>query len=183
MEQYVGKDNQGYDEDRKIKEDEKAEKEQGEWFPLFTNVKGKTVTVVGAGKIARRRIETLMKFKCRIRVVAENALPEIKSYAANKQLELLVKPYEASDLDGSDFVLAATNDKKINHEIYLKCRECNILVNTADDRTKSDFYFPGIIRKNGITVGVTAEGRDHELAKRASRAIEKCLEKRLQEVE
>lgn len=162
---------------------ENAESGRGEWFPLFTNFRGKIVTVIGAGKIAGRRIETLLKFQCRVRVIAEEALPEVRAFAENNQLELLVKPYEASDLYGSDYVLAATNNKNINHEIYLKCRECNIPVNTADDRNKSDFYFPGIIRKNGITVGVTAEGRDHALAKRATRAIEKCLENSLQEVE
>ena len=44
--------------------------EPGQWFPLFTNISAKTVTVIGAGKIAGRRIETLLKFDCRIRVIA-----------------------------------------------------------------------------------------------------------------
>lgn len=150
--------------------------DKGHWFPVFTNLSGKTITVVGAGKIAKRRIETLMKFDCRIRVVAMEALPEIKTYATDQKLELKLKPYEASDLEGADYVLAATNDKELNHGIYESCREGNIPVNVADSKEKSDFYFPGIIRKNGITVGVTADGRDHALAKKAVRIIDDCLE-------
>lgn len=150
--------------------------ERGQWFPLFTNISGKIITVIGAGKIARRRIETLLKFDCSIRVIAREALPEIEAYAADRKLELRRKPFEPCDLEGSDYVLAATNRKELNHEIYEACRKGHIPVNVADSKEKSDFYFPGIIRKNGITVGVTAEGRDHALAKKAVRVIADCLE-------
>lgn len=159
----------------------KKTEEPGRWFPLFTDLSGKTVVVAGAGKIAKRRIETLMKFDCRIRVIATEALPEVTAYADEKKLELRIKPYEPSDLDEADYVLAATNNKQLNHEIYEKCKEGSIPVNVADDKDKSDFYFPGVIRKNGVTVGVTAEGKDHDLAKRATRAIANCLDKNLQE--
>lgn len=161
----------------------KAEEDLGQWFPFFTNIAGKTVVVVGAGKIAKRRIETLLKFDCRIKVVAAGAVPEVEAYADQGKLELLIKPYAASDLDGADYVLAATNDQSINHQIHEKCREGNIPVNVADDKEKSDFYFPGVIRKNGLTVGVTAEGKNHELAKKATRAIAGCLDRCLQEDE
>ncbi len=153
----------------------------GSWFPLFTNITGKTFVVIGAGKIAKRRIETLLKFNCSIRVVAMEAMPEIAAYAEAGKLELRIKPYEASDLEGADYVLAATNHKHLNHEIYEKCIEGRIPVNVADDKAKSDFYFPGIVRKNGITAGVTAEGRDHRLARKATRAIAECLDRSLQE--
>lgn len=159
----------------------KNEETPGQWFPLFTNISGRTVAVIGGGKVAQRRIRSLLNFDCRIRVVAREAADEIMNYSAEQRLELRIKAYEPSDLDGADYVLAATNDKQLNHEIYKICREGNIPVNVADDKAKSDFYFPGIIRKNGITVGVTAEGKDHGLAKRATRAIADCLDRSLQE--
>jgi precorrin-2 dehydrogenase/sirohydrochlorin ferrochelatase/precorrin-6A/cobalt-precorrin-6A reductase len=159
----------------------KESEEPGRWFPLFADFCGKTVVVAGAGKIAKRRIQTLLKFDCRIRVVAAEALPEIAAYAEEKKLELRIKPYEPSDLSGADYVLAATNNSQVNHEIYERCKEGNIPVNVADDKEKSDFYFPGVIRKNGVTVGVTAEGKNHGLAQRATRVIANCLDKNLQE--
>lgn len=159
---------------------ETKERSPGQWFPFFNNISGKTFVVVGAGKIAKRRIETLLKFDCRIKVIAKEALPEVVIYSEEKKLELVAKSYEISDLSGADYVLAATNDKQMNYEIYLKCKECNIPVNTANDKETSDFYFPGVIRKNGITVGVTAEGKNHQLAKKATRAIADCLESNLE---
>jgi len=157
------------------------EMDLGHWFPVFTNISGKTIVVIGAGNIAKRRIETLLKFDCRIRVVAPEAMPEIITYEQEKKLELRLKPYEAADLEGADYVLAASNNKQINHEIYEKCKEGNLPVNVADDKEKSDFYFPGIVRKKGITVGVTADGKNHALAKKATRAIANCLDRSLQE--
>ena len=153
----------------------KGQTEAGRWFPFFTNITEKEFLVIGAGKIAKRRIETLLKFDCRIRVVAPEALTEVKGYHEEKRLELQLRPYESDDICGADYVLAATNDKEINHQIYLECKTRKIPVNVADCKEKSDFYFPGIIRENGLTVGVTAEGKNHALAKNATQAIGRLL--------
>ena len=40
------------------------------YFPLFVNLEGRRVLVVGGGKIAARRIRTLLEFGCEITVVA-----------------------------------------------------------------------------------------------------------------
>lgn len=149
--------------------------EKGQWFPLFTNISGKKILVVGAGKIAKRRIGTLLKFDCIIKAVAEEAVAEVLNYAEEKKLELVLKPFEPSDLNGMDYVLAATNNKLLNHEIDKHCKENKIPVNVADEKELSDFYFHGVIRTQGITVGVTAEGKDHALAKKATKEISDCL--------
>ncbi|MDF3002282.1 MAG: cobK [Bacillota bacterium] len=151
----------------------------GSWFPFFTKISGKNITVVGAGKIAGRRIKALMNFGCNVTVIAEEALPEVIQLEEDQRLTMRRKRWEHEDLCSADYVLAATNDSSINHEIYLECKNRGIPVNVADDKDKSDFYFPGIIRKNGVTVGVTADGKDHGLAKRATRAIAQCLETEL----
>lgn len=156
------------------------EGDRGSWFPFFTNISGKTFLVAGGGKIATRRIETLMRFDCRIKVVAKEASAEVSSCAGNK-LELHIKAFEPFDLDGADYVLAATDDSQLNHDIYKLCKAANIPVNVADNKEKSDFYFPGIVRKHGVTVGITAEGKDHKLAKTATKAIAGCLNESLQE--
>lgn len=145
--------------------------EPGRWFPLFTNISGKQVVVFGGGKIAKRRIFTFVRFDCKVKVVAREALPELAELAEAGKIELLLKAYEPADLAGADIVLGATNKPEINEEIHAACKERGILVNVANNKEKSDFYFPGLIRKDGLTIGVTAEGKDHALAKRATRAI------------
>lgn len=157
----------------------KEQSDLGQWFPLFTNISGKKIVVIGAGKIAQRRIQTLLNFDCSLKVVAKEAQPEVMALVDKLKLDLQLKPYEINDLEGADYVLAATNNSQINNEIYLRCKEKGIPVNVADDKEKSDFYFPGIVRNHGITVGVTAEGKDHGLAKEATRLIGNCLSTKL----
>ncbi|QOX63590.1 precorrin-6A reductase [Anoxybacterium hadale] len=159
---------------------EQQKQDTGSWFPFFTKISGKSITVVGAGKIAGRRIKTLMNFDCNVTVIAEEAHPEVIQLEEDHRLTLRRKCWETEDISSADYVLAATNDSSINHEIYLECKNRGIPVNVADDKDKSDFYFPGIIRKNGVTVGVTADGKDHGLAKRATRVIAQCLETHLE---
>ena len=72
-------------------------------------------------------------------------------------------------LDGSLFVLAAVDDGAVNKAVFRACRKRNIAVNCADDRTRCDFYFPGIAEGGGVTAGITAGGTNHRLARGSHR--------------
>ena len=86
------------------------------------------------------------------------------------------RPFEESDLKGMDLVLAATDCRELNQRIVRLCREQEIPVNAADCRQECDFYFPGIVQKNGLTIGITAGGRDHRLAAEGRTIIEQALD-------
>lgn len=152
--------------------------DQGRWFPFFLNISGKRFLVIGGGKIARRRILTLLQFDCSITVVAKEILDVITEKAEDPlQMTVQLKAFAPEDLENADYVLAATNNKAVNQEIWRLCKEKNIPVNVADDREKCDFYFPGIVREQGVTAGVTAEGKNHRLAKMATGAIRQTLQR------
>ena len=159
------------------------------FFPVFVDLSGKRILVFGAGKIAHRRISVLCQFTPELAVpsllallasaavIAPDCLPEVEELAKEGRIRLIKKPYEESDLEGADFVLAATNDHAVNDLIYEACKKRNITVNVSTDRSKSDFYFPGIARKGNIVVGVTASGKDHAGAGRVSELMREMLEK------
>ncbi len=161
---------------------ELKEPEPAEWFPMFVNINDRNIAVIGAGKIARRRIETLLKFSCNLRIVSKEIPEEIKQLVQNyrnrneragqnRSVELLEKEFEIADLAGADLVLAATNDRKLNQHIGIQCRERGMLINVADAKEECDFYFPGVIMQGSLIAGVTAQGKSHSLAKKGSDAI------------
>ena len=41
------------------------------YFPIFMDLEGKQILVVGAGKIALRRVQTLLQFGARIKVITK----------------------------------------------------------------------------------------------------------------
>ncbi len=147
------------------------------YFPLFINLKEKEILVFGGGTIATRRVKALLPCGAVIRVVAPEISEELKQLAEeNQSLTLEYRKYKPSELQKPDFVLAATNDENINTIIFRECRHKGILVNVASDKEKCDFFFPGIVQQGDITVGITANGKNHKKAAEVTDKIRKILE-------
>lgn len=151
------------------------------YFPMFIDIEGKHILVVGAGKIALRRVQTLLQFRARIKVIAKEIPKEQKEafhlLVSEGKIVLEEKAFEESDLTEAFFlVLAATNVKKLNHEICMLCRKRKILANTATDRTDCDFYFPAVAVQEELVVGITGDGSDHRKVAEMAARIRKVLE-------
>ena len=151
------------------------------YFPMFIDIEGKHILVVGAGKIALRRVQTLLQFRARIKVIAKEIPKEQKEafhlLVSEGKIVLEEKAFEESDLTEAFFlVLAATTVKKLNHEICMLCRKRKILANTATDRTDCDFYFPAVAVQEELVVGITGDGSDHRKVAETAARIRKVLE-------
>lgn len=157
-----------------------------EWFPMFVNINDRNVAVVGAGKIASRRIKTLLQFSCNLRIVAKEISEEIRQMVQeyniisekdglNRSIELLEKEFEIEDIIGANIVLAATNNREINQRIGQQCKERGVLVNVADAKDECDFYFPGVVMQGDLVIGITAQGKSHSLARKGSEAIRNAV--------
>ena len=142
------------------------------WFPMFVDLTGKRVLVVGAGRIAARRAGTLTRFCDHVTVVAPSVHPDIEGM----DVTLCRRCYESADLDGIDLVVAATDDPALNAEIARACRDRGIPVNVASDQRRCDFYFPGVAIQGDVVAGVTASGADHRLARCATEIVREALE-------
>ncbi len=141
------------------------------YFPLFIDIEGKQILVVGAGKIALRRVQTLLQFGAHIRVIAKE-IPEEQQEA----FYLLVSERKKDLTEEPFFVLAATNVKQLNHEICMLCRERKILANTATDRTDCDFYFPAVAVQEELVVGITGDGSNHRKVAEMAAKIRNIVE-------
>ena len=147
------------------------------FFPMFVDLSDKNVVVVGGGNIASRRIKTLLAFTRNVTVVAPQVLPEVSQMGKLGQITLYQRPVKRSDFSRAYMVIAATNDAKLNDDIYRVCKEEGIYVNVSSDRDKCDFYFPGVYIEDEMVVGVTASGLDHRKARRVREEIQNALER------
>lgn len=145
------------------------------FFPMFVDLSDKNVVVVGGGSIATRRVKTLLQFTRNVTVVAPKLTSELTDLGKAGMITAVIRPVKRTDFDMAYMVIAATNDWKINDEIYRICREQGIYVNVADSKEKCDFYFPGVYMKDELVVGITASGLDHKKARRVRLAIEQAM--------
>lgn len=141
------------------------------YFPMFVDISEKRVVVFGAGTIAKRRIRTLIEFTNHLTVIAPEVNQELLSLQAEGRISIQKKKYQREDIYDADLVIAATNDHLINEDIYSVCKCMGITVNVCSDKNKCDFYFPGIVKKDNLVVGITASGNNHKSAREASEKI------------
>lgn len=148
---------------------------KGLYFPVFMDLSEKKIVVIGGGKIAQRRVETLCAFTENIWVTAPEITEELQNFAANGKIIWMKETYNPNQLQDADMVLAATDDVQCNEQIVSDCRKRGILVNTAHRKELCDFYFPAVVRRGNVVAGVTASGVSHKSAKRARQCIERAL--------
>ena len=146
------------------------------FFPMFVDLSDKNVVVVGGGNIATRRVKALLQFTRNVTAIAPKCTVELQELGKAGYVNLITRPVKRSDFDMAYMVIAATNDWKLNDEIYRVCKEEGIYVNVADDKSKCDFYFPGIYMKDEVVVGITASGLNHKKARRVRVAIQEAME-------
>ena len=146
------------------------------FFPMFVDLSDKKIVVVGGGNIATRRIKTLLQFTRNITAVAPKTTMELHELGKAGFVNLSNRPVKRSDFAMAFMVIAATNDWKLNDEIYRVCKEEGIYVNVADDKSKCDFYFPGIYMQDEVVVGITASGLNHKKARKVRVAIQEAME-------
>ena len=139
-------------------------------FPLFIDLSGQKVVLVGGGTIAARRISTLRLFGCEIAVIA----PELK--CSPEGLAWKQREYVPDDLEGACLTLAATDSRDVNHQVGMEARELGIPVSVADCEGECTFYFPAICTGENLIAGVVSGGKDHHRAARAAKAIRRALE-------
>lgn len=150
--------------------------EGGSHFPIFINLQGRKLVVIGGGKIAARRIKTLLRFGGEITVVAPQLCEEITKL--NSKVTVVQEPYEAKYIENAFFVITATDDAAVNNRVCADCRSRGILVNTAHDRTQCDFFFPAMFSGEGIVGGLISQhGQDHKQAKETAQTIREYLAK------
>ncbi|MFI3206660.1 MAG: NAD(P)-dependent oxidoreductase [Clostridia bacterium] len=141
-------------------------------FPIFINLQNKNILVVGFGNVAKRRIRTLLKFDCNIKVVAPE---EIEEEFLGK-IEYIKGEFKEKYLDDCFMVLGATNDRNINQQIYEKCKEKRIFVNICDKKDDCDFFFPAIFEDEEIIGAlVSKHGDRHSLVKETAKKIRGVL--------
>lgn len=147
------------------------------YFPMFIDLSDKHVVVIGGGKIATRRVKTLLQFTRNVTVIAPKMTAELMELGKAGKIHAQLRPVKRTDFSSAYMVLAATNDWKINDEVYEICKREGIYVNLCNDKEKCDFYFPGIVKQDELVVGITASGADHSKARRIREEIQKVLEK------
>ncbi|MDP2941744.1 MAG: bifunctional precorrin-2 dehydrogenase/sirohydrochlorin ferrochelatase [Candidatus Omnitrophota bacterium] len=135
------------------------------YYPLALEVKNRRVLVVGAGAVAERKIKNLLKFGARIQVVAPLATAKIRRLAGEGRISWLKREFAAQDLKGSQLVIAAASNEKINKQVSKEAAKKKVLINVVDNPALSDFISPAVFSSKQAIIAVFTEGRNPVLSR------------------
>lgn len=149
------------------------------YFPIFLDLADQRVLIVGAGEVALRKIELLLKTEARICVVAPEAHAAIAAWHADKRIEWRAREFKPADLDGARLAIVATPHRALNRFIATLAEAKAIAVNVVDDADNSRFIVPAIVDRDPVLVAVSTAGTSPVLARRLRERLEALLPKQL----
>ncbi len=127
-------------------------------------LEGRTAVVVGAGKVARRKVEGLVQAGACVRVVAPEACREIQDWAAGGQVVWVRERYARAHLEGALLAIGATSDAAVNAQVAEDARDLGVLVNVVDRPALCAFTVPATLRRGELMLAAATSGRCPALA-------------------
>ncbi|KDE38672.1 MAG: siroheme synthase CysG [Nitrincola lacisaponensis] len=136
-----------------------------EYLPLFFDLKGREVLLVGGGDVALRKARLLSRAGARLTVVAHQIHPELLALLNAHQGQALIGDYHAGLLQQKTLVLAATDDEPLNEQVHHDAVAVNVPVNVVDNPPLCTFIFPAIVDRSPIVIGISSGGQSPVLAR------------------
>ena len=140
-------------------------------YPVMINIREKKVVVVGGGKVAARKIKTLLAEQAAVTVVS----PTLHADIPQAEIQWLARPYQTGDLEGAKLVFACTDQAEVNRQIMEDAAPSQ-LVNNTGDKTFSDFYNVAIARKKDVSVMISTNAPSPSSSKEIRKKIEAILD-------
>lgn len=144
-------------------------------FPIFLKLTGRPVVLVGGGKVAASKLDGLLRVGARVTVVA----PEIRAEIERPDVTLRRRGFEASDLDGAWFAVAAA-PPAVNRRVASAAEERRVFVNAVDDPPSASAYAGGVLRRGRLTVAISTNGEAPALAGLIREGLEELIPKEME---
>ena len=141
-------------------------------YPIFLDLRGRSVLVAGGGRIALRKAARLVEAGARVTVVAPEVLPGIEALP----VAIVRRRFRRADVRGAVLVFAATDDRAVNRRVGEAARQAGTLANIADARAECDFMVPAVAARGGIAVAISTGGENPRRAAALRRRLESFLE-------
>jgi len=145
------------------------------FLPVFLDIENKLCLVVGAGPVAARKAELLLKAGASVRVVAKEMGEAMSLLQQRSAIEYEARSFEASDLNQVYTVIAATNDKKLNARVSELAQASRIPVNVVDNPKLCSFIMPSIIDRDPVQIAISTGGASPVLARQLRARLESLV--------
>jgi len=143
------------------------------YYPIFIDLHGRCVVVVGGGKVAERKVRKLLRAGARVHVISPDLTAGLARLAEQKKIAVTRRPYRKGDLEsrggakglGPLLVYAATNDSAVQRAVREDAAAAGALANRVDTAEDSDFIVPASFTRGDLHVAISTSGTAPALAR------------------
>jgi len=143
------------------------------FYPIFIDLSGKRVLVVGGGRVAQRKIETFLHYDAHVSIIAMEITHQLERYVKEGKIIFLGREFNEDAMTGATLVIAATDDPQLNSKISKRAKKMGLPVNAVDQPSDCSFIVPSIVRRGDLQIAVSTAGKSPALAKKLRKELEK----------
>ncbi len=139
--------------------------EMQRYLPVFHDVRGARILVIGAGAVGARKIEALLAGGARVTVVAKEFSTAVEEHAVRGDLTALRGTFHPDQMREAELVFVATPDRTLNRRVSAEARRRRVPVNVADSPEECTFLLPAVVRGDEFTAAISTNGKNPGAAK------------------
>lgn len=134
-------------------------------YPVFFDLTQRPCLVIGGGAVAERKVAGLIEAGAMITLISPDLTARLRQHVSEGVVHYIARPYQSGDLMGFFLVFTTTGDPAVDTAIFTEGRALGVLVNSADDPTRCDFFLPAVIRRGELAIAVSTGGTSPALAR------------------
>lgn len=140
------------------------------YYPVFLNLRGKGCIVVGGGRVAERKVLSLLKSGADITVISPELTKRLKEKSLKRAIKHIPRKYKKGDLKNAFLVIAATDSNKTNKKVS---EDAPHLINVVDMPSLCNFISPSLVKRGPLTIAISTSGVSPSTAKAVRKELEK----------
>ena len=134
------------------------------YYPIMLNLAGRRCLVVGGGKVAERKLASLLAAGAKVTVISPQWSEQIEAWRQAGVIQVVSRAYAEGDVNGYALVFAATPDREVNAQVVREAAAAGSWVNAADRSSEGTFLVPSIVRRGKLVLAVSTSGASPGLA-------------------
>lgn len=142
------------------------------YYPMMMKLWGRPCVVIGGGKVAERKVASLLEAGGEVTLISSVLTPRLSSLVKAELIRQIPRQYRKGDLAGAFLCVVATNDRTLQKQVAQDAREEGVLANIVDSEESCDFLVPSYFRRGDLVVSISTGGKSPALAKRIRRDLE-----------
>lgn len=143
------------------------------YYPIFLDIKGKPCVVIGGGNVAERKVLSLLDAGAKVLVISPKLTLALKKLANKKKIGYCPKAYEKGNLKGFFLAYSATNDQKVNRDVFNEAKRQGVLLNVVDVPELCNFIVPSVVERGDLLIAISTSGKSPAMAKKIRQQLEK----------